>query len=83
MTVVDIKEPVNAVSIKTKSQPLTITIDPQCEVFRRFYAEEIPPSTPFYWAMKIRLLCIPPAVKRRHSRHTKSLHAFWRGTGDS
>ncbi|MEK6729845.1 MAG: M1 family aminopeptidase [Planctomycetota bacterium] len=44
ITVVDIKEPVNAVSIKTKSQPLTIAIDPQCEVFRRFYAEEIPPA---------------------------------------
>jgi hypothetical protein len=44
MTVVDIKEPVSAVSIKTKSQPLQITIDPQCEVFRRFYAEEIPPT---------------------------------------
>ncbi|MEK7297204.1 MAG: hypothetical protein AAB069_04825, partial [Planctomycetota bacterium] len=43
-TVVDIKEQVNAVSIKTKSQPLQITIDPQCEVFRRFYAEEIPPT---------------------------------------
>lgn len=44
MTIVDIKEQVNVVSIKTKSQPLTITIDPQCEVFRRFYAEEIPPT---------------------------------------
>ncbi len=44
ITVVDIKEQVNTVSIKTKSQPLTIAIDPQCEVFRRFYAEEIPPT---------------------------------------
>jgi len=43
-TVVDIKEKVNAVSIKTKLQPLNITVDPQCEVFRRFYAEEIPPT---------------------------------------
>src|SRR3989338_10705819 len=46
-TVTEIKESSSAVVIQTASQPVHITIDPQCNVFRRLHREEIPPTIDF------------------------------------
>ena len=46
-TVTEIKESSSAVVLQTASQPLHITIDPQCNVFRRLHREEIPPTIDF------------------------------------
>jgi len=46
-TVTEIKESSTAVVIQTASQPIHITIDPQCNVFRRLHREEIPPTIDF------------------------------------
>jgi len=46
-TVTEIKESSSTVVIQTASQPVHITIDPQCNVFRRLHREEIPPTIDF------------------------------------
>lgn len=46
-TITEIKESSSAVVIQTASQPVHITIDPQCNVFRRLHREEIPPTIDF------------------------------------
>ncbi len=46
-TVTEIKESLSAVVLQTTSQPLHISIDPHCTVFRRLHREEIPSTIDF------------------------------------
>lgn len=43
-TTAEIREMSNIISIHTKSQPTSISIDPQYDIFRRLHTEEIPPT---------------------------------------
>lgn len=43
-TIAEVKGQSDHISLRTKSQPRYIIIDPQCDVFRRLHTEEIPPT---------------------------------------
>ena len=58
-TVTEIKESSSAVVIQTASQPVHITIDPQCNVFRRLHREEIPPTIDFILGDNEKVIVFP------------------------
>jgi len=58
-TVTEIKESSSAVVIQTASQPVHITIDPQCNVFRRLHREEIPPTIDFILGDNDKIIVYP------------------------
>ena len=73
-TVTEIKESSSAVVIQTASQPVHITIDPQCNVFRRLHREEIPPTIDFILGDNEKSHRIPDWRRRRFYRQpTKNL----------
>lgn len=62
-TVTEIKESSNAVVLQTSSQPVHITIDPQCNVFRRLHREEIPPTIDFILGDNEKVIVYPTGGK--------------------
>jgi len=62
-TVTEIKESPSAVVVQTASQPVHITIDPQCNVFRRLHREEIPPTIDFILGDNEKVIVYPTGGK--------------------
>ncbi|MCF6155117.1 MAG: M1 family peptidase [Candidatus Brocadia sp.] len=58
-TIAEIKERSNLISIRTKSQPKHIVIDPQCDIFRRLHTEEIPPTIDLVLGSDDKVIILP------------------------
>ncbi len=58
-TTAELRKSPQEISIKTKSQPRGIAIDPHHDVFRRLYREEIPPTIDLVLGDKDRIIVYP------------------------
>lgn len=72
-TIAEVKGPSEFISLRTRSEPRSLAIDPHCEVFRRLHLEEIPPTIDFVLGDDETVMVYPTSGERSSQEAYKNL----------